>query len=190
VNVTGIQGNRYTLHPVITQYLPAEIAEPLLRFHEWTVEQIQDVITRLEVGRPAKAQRDAVALLRALATRAGVSLPGATVRSNSRVINKGIRDVDSHLLRLARKRAIDGSNEYMLALLQGVKPTGKSRFLTVGDRSMLNSFLGFEQGVFVGFDWIPREITERNCDRLSKAPADGLNPCLNSDKGFVADKLS
>lgn len=72
INVCGIQGNRYAIHPVIDKYLSADVAEPLLRFHEWEPEQIADVIARLSQGRKAKAKDQCIALLRVLASRAGV----------------------------------------------------------------------------------------------------------------------
>ncbi len=65
INVTGMQGDRSVINPVLAKELPKYRADDLTGRSDWTYEETQDVINSLTNGRMNKAKAAAVELLRA-----------------------------------------------------------------------------------------------------------------------------
>jgi hypothetical protein len=65
VNVTGMQGDRNVINPVLAKYLPAYMAGVYTAKWEWTYAEVEEMINTLTNGRPSKAKTEAVNLLRA-----------------------------------------------------------------------------------------------------------------------------
>ena len=63
INVTGMQGDRSVINPVLLKHLPAPIAARYAEHFEWSYGQVLDVIEALKRGRKSKAKDAAIALL-------------------------------------------------------------------------------------------------------------------------------
>ena len=55
--------------------------------------------------------------------------------------NKAVRVIDDLLLRRAKEKAQAENDDHNLTIISGIKPTGKSKFLTTADRNYLNMYL-------------------------------------------------
>ena len=64
INVTGMQGDRNVINPVLLKYFPAPMAAYYMENFEWSYGQVLDVIEGLKRGRKNKAKDAAIALLR------------------------------------------------------------------------------------------------------------------------------
>lgn len=65
INVTGMQGDRNVINPVLTKYLPPTTAEQYTSQFEWSYRQVKDVIDSLSRGRTSKQKTAVIALLEA-----------------------------------------------------------------------------------------------------------------------------
>jgi hypothetical protein len=62
INVTGMQGDRNVINPVLLKYLPVSMTQYTEQF-EWSYGQVLEVIETLQHGRKSKAKDAAIELL-------------------------------------------------------------------------------------------------------------------------------
>jgi hypothetical protein len=63
INVTGMQGDRQVISPVVAKYAP-ELVEDCARCPEWSYNLVRQVLARLETGRTSKMKTAAVELMK------------------------------------------------------------------------------------------------------------------------------